>query len=182
MQNFVRTGLVLVLFSAFIGRAEEGEKGKLHPYKTAKIGDWITYQVTATAENGRKTKVSYTLKVTEVNEFAVKMSIGEKNEEREMPPGEIDVELNKPHHWGKMGGSHYQKQGEATEKITVGGKTYDCKRTDYVITSDVPEQEVTTEKVWVCTDVALDQIVKSELTIGKKTIVRELVASGKAGK
>jgi len=182
MRTFLQTGLVLALSCALLSHAEEKEKEKPHPYKTAKVGDWITFKVTATAENGRKTIVSYTLKATEVNEFAVKMSIDEKNEERSMPPGEIDVELNKPHHWGKMGGSYYQKKSEAQEKITVGGKTYDCTRTDYVITSDVPEPEGMTEKVWVCKDVALDQIVKSELTIGKKTIIRELVDSGKAGK
>lgn len=162
--------------------AQAADEKPNNPYKSAKVGDWFAFTVSLTSTTGRETVSTHTYTVTKKTPGMVNLKYVEKNVEREMPPGNVEIELNIPYEWGKMGGSQYRKTGEADEKISAGGKTYACHRTDYKVSSDNPGAEETTLKVWECKDVPMDHVVKWELKVGKSVTLRELIAFGADGK
>jgi hypothetical protein len=79
---------------------------------------------------------------------------------------ETKISLTQPYdptQSGIKGNAKVEKLGEGKETITVGGKQYDCKWFQVKMTRQQGPTLVTgTTKVWICADVPLGGMVKSE--------------------
>jgi len=171
---------ILVLATSAI-RAEE--KKPEHPYKSAKVGDWIEYKIT-NEKSGRTFSSKFKFFVKEKYENEIVFLRDEFYDGRQMPQGEEKYDLSKPYRQEGDGESwHYEIKAEKEEKVTVGGKEYACKMKELTITGSAPDAPPMTRKVWISKDVPLDGIVKSVTHVGKDVTTRELLSCGKgAGK
>ncbi|MCW8133895.1 MAG: hypothetical protein KIS92_26345 [Planctomycetota bacterium] len=178
---------VVFLLGAVLGltlavRAEEKKKEE-HPYKQAKVGDWIEYKITD-VKSGRSFESRFKLTVKEKYENEIVFKRNEHYDGRDMPEGEEHIELNKPYRQDGDGESfQYEITATKDDKVTVGGKEYACKLVEMKITTSGIDTEEITRKVWISKDVPLDGIVKSVTKHGQNTKTRELLGCGRgAGK
>lgn len=170
-----------LVICAVASRAEE--KKEEHPYKKAKVGDWIEYKVTD-VKSGKTFESRFKLTVKEKYENEVVFARDEHYDGRDMPQGEEHIELNKAYRQDGDGESfQYEIKATKDDKVTVGGKEYACKLVEMKITTSGLDTDEITRKVWISKDVPLDGIVKSVTNYGKNTKTRELLGCGKgAGK
>lgn len=178
----VRNTCLGMLFTScvlLISAANAEDKKEPHPYKAAKVGDWIEYSVTD-VKSGKTFESRFKLLVKEKYENEIVFARDENYGKRKMPTGEEHIELNKPYRQDGDGESWtYEIKAEKDEKITVGGKEYACKMKEMIIYSSAPGADPLTRKVWISKDVPLDGIVKSVTANGKDTKTRELIACGR---
>jgi len=78
---------------------------------------------------------------------------------------ETKISLVQPYNPAQTGlkDAKVEKLGEGKETITVGGKQYDCKWIKVKMTRQQGPTSISgTSKVWICADVPLGGMVKSE--------------------
>ncbi|MBI3828402.1 MAG: hypothetical protein HY291_02740 [Planctomycetes bacterium] len=170
-----------LVLCAMLVRAEE--KKEEHPYKKAKVGDWIEFKVTD-EKSGKTFESKFKLTVKEKYENEIVFARNEHYDGRDMPEGEEHIELNKPYRQDGDGESfQYEITSTKDAKISVGGKEYACKLVEMKITTSGLDADEITRQVWISAEVPLDGIVKSVTHYGKNTKTRELLGCGKgAGK
>jgi len=137
-----------------------------NPYKKAKVGDWVTYTTTTSmpALNVNQTNtIKQTVKAKDEKEVTILI---ENEVAGAKMAQETKVALDKPYDPTRAGakqGTDIQKVGEGKETITVGGKKYACTWYQVKMTMKQATGDISgVTKSWVCTDVPLGGLVKSE--------------------
>jgi len=143
--------------------------GEENPFKNAKVGDFAAYKMSSKMggmamdmENKRtvikKTDTEVTIEMAtkvmgQENKSTFTVNLNEKYDPRAMNTGKGDVTIKD------------LEKGEET--ITVAGKALKTTWTKYEITSKAGAQTVNMKgKAWVCPDVPLGGLVKSETEMG----------------
>ena len=194
-MRYVMTLLLLTPFCAADDKdksksADKGKVTKEHPMAKAKVGDWVSYKSTTAAPGLPKPIVSTTKQmVKEKTDSEVTLSVessvdGNSNtQDTKIDLKQVNDPLNPPPVDGvKM---TVKKLGAGKEKLTIGGKTYDCEWMHLEINMEVQGTNTkTTTKEWTCKDVPCGGIVKyvSETTLpnagGTTTSTLELTGHG----
>lgn len=156
--------LVVLMLLGCAGMAQAVENA----WKTAKIGDWIEYK--SVADMGAM-KMESTMKMEVVKKDDKTVTI--KNEMsangQKMPAQEMAIPLEVPAGEPQMPpGAKMEKLAEGDEKITIGGKEYNCHFVKNKVTMtmeipNMPKQNMEqTTTVWTCKDVPCGGMVKTE--------------------
>src|SRR5262245_35887571 len=121
----MRILITLLVIAPFSLADDKAKAGKEHPYAKSKVGDWISYKTTsgATVITNKQTVVG---KTDDQVTLKIESKFGEQEHSQE-----TKVDLKKffdPLNPEPVNGVKPQvkKLGEGKEKITVGGKAYDC--------------------------------------------------------
>lgn len=167
------TGIVIILAGTGWTCAQD------NPFKSAKVGDWVEYSLSAAGQN---MTVKQTVK--EKSETSVTMTTETSAPNLPNPiKQDMKVDLTKPYDPTKppaeMKDAKVEKLGEGNEKITVGGKTYDCKWIKSKAVVETMGFKVESEsKVWISKDVPLTGMVKLEAKTNFGNTTMELTGSG----
>ncbi|MCZ7647890.1 MAG: hypothetical protein M5U26_21970 [Planctomycetota bacterium] len=183
MRKFAFGAVLAALLVLSAARAEDD-----NPYKAAAVGDWVEYKNVIVQPGGAKMESTMKQTVTAKDDKSVTIknavSMMGQNHESEQT---INLE-EKYEPAPKVPNGKAEKLEEGAEKIAVGGTDYDCKWYKYKVTADINGgQMVSTFKVWVCKDVPISGMVKTEsatsMAIGGQNIDTtssiELSGSGK---
>ena len=157
--------------------------GNENPFKKARVGDWIAYEMTGPNMEGT-TKMTIVAKDDNevLYEVAGKFSFG--GNEMVAPIQKQKIDLTKPHNpivAANLKGKDvkFETEGEGKEKIKLGEKEFDTKWTKSKATTNVNGITVVTDyKMWFSQDVPLSGLVRMEMTTLKLTTKLELNASG----
>jgi hypothetical protein len=181
----VRTSLLPVLGVALVlSVARAGNPADV------KVGDWVSYKMTAGPISGITLKMTVTARDDKEATLRVEGKFGEK----EMPAKEQKVPLDqltdptRTITGGPAGLAparvkpkvDVKKVEEADEKITVGGKEYACKRLKLQTTAELKGKTIESVRtVWVSKDVPLSGMVKTVSETGGIRTMMELTGSGR---
>ncbi len=166
----------LITPAALFAQAQE------NPFKKADVGDWASYEMKLEL-NGQtiSTTMKQTLKEKNDKEATVSTEVTTMgrsfNRDQKIP-------LDKPYdpsEFLKNQGANdakVEKLEEADDSISVGGKTYKCKRVKMKIEVKQFNTETTTT-VWISPDVPLFGLVKMETELMGRKMVMELTGTGK---
>ena len=146
-----------------------GQAAEENPLKNAKVGDFVSYKVTT---NMGATAMQMEMKQTVVNktETEVTMEVATKVMGQEMKQTHT-FKLNEKYDprapmQGK-GDATFKELDKGEETITVGGKTMKTSWTSFETSYSAGANKVTTKgKAWVCPDVPLGGMVKTEMDMG----------------
>jgi hypothetical protein len=168
----------LVAPSALVAQAQE------NPYKKAAKGDWVSFEVKiAAGGQPRISTMKQTLTEKTDKEATVATEVLTGDQSIHMPDQKIPLDksfdvtkLFKPQGVGEV---EIQKLEEADESVTVGGKTYPCKRIKVKVILKEHKKETIT-MVWVSPEAPLSGLVKTQTEFLGRTITQELKETGKA--
>ena len=140
-----------------------------HPYKNAKVGDFVTYKMTMNAA-GMDMKGTVTSTVVAKTDKEVTVEASGNMAGRDIPKSKQKIDLTKPFDptkgiaGGGGAGAKVEKVKDGKEKVTVGEKSYEATWTTYKITAQAKQQTVEAQaKVWMAKDVP-GGMVKMETT------------------
>ncbi|MFM8274897.1 MAG: hypothetical protein ACKODX_21550 [Gemmata sp.] len=153
-----------------------------NPYKSVKVGDYVTYKLTSKLAGGTVTQTVTAKSDTEVTVKAeVSLEVG--GMKVAVPAQEQKIDLTKPFDPTKVGnvaaaGAEVkaEKLKEGKEKLKIGDKEYDCTWTTYKTTAKVMNQAIEGDsKVWTAKGVP-GGVVKmtSSSKFGGQTIEMEM--------
>ena len=175
--------MTALLVSMAIGLADAPTE---NPYAKAKVGDSVSHKmIMANAPAGiPATTIKKT--VTAKTDDSVTIKVETMMGDMAMQPQEMKVNLKEKYDPAqgpnKDTKSEVKKLGDGKEKVTVGGKSYDCTWSATEVTTTHNGTKYTAKtKVWMCKDVPLDGIVKTETEANGQKTSMELVATA-AGK
>lgn len=175
-------GVALLVTAAAHG-AEE------HPYKTAKVGDWVSYKNTVSLPTGQKMESPMKQVVTAKDETSVTLKVTTEAAGQSYD-SEQKIDLTKE--WTgvpEMPNAKVEKLEEGKEDAKAGEKSYACNWVKYKISAEVNGvATVNNAKIWTSKDVPLGGLVRMEMATdmdvgGTKMttqMVMELTGSGKA--
>ena len=156
-------GLVLPLLCLSARAVEE------NPYKSAKVGDWIEHSSSTVTQMGNMTgKNKTTVTAMTDKEATLKLDIEAMGVKQSQ---EVKVPLDKPYDPNAVPGADakVEKLEEGDEKVTVGGKSYDCHWIRAKITLIANGANTTGEsKSWICKEVPMGGLVKGETNVTAK--------------
>jgi hypothetical protein len=165
----MRLRLLATLVVAAAPLAARAQDAADHPFKNAKVGDYANYTMTtkvgATDIQGTLTN---TVKAVSAKEVTVEVT-GKVNG-MAIPPQTQKIDLTKAFDpsgavpGGAKGDAKIEKTGEGSEKLTVGGKSYEAKWVTMKVNTKTPFGDVTMDmKTWVGKDIPLG-LGKMEMT------------------
>src|SRR5262245_31822518 len=155
-----------------------------NPFKKAKVGDWAEYKM-STNVKGFAIDASMKMTVTDKNDKEVTLKTSIKIMDMDLPGQETKVDLTKPFdplstaNIPKGTKAKVEKAGEGKEKITVGGKTYECTWMKLKIAAEVKGVNLDSEvKVWMSKTVPMSGMVKMEMKSNLADMTMELTNTG----
>ena len=161
-----------------------GEKAE-NPFKKAKIGDYVAYKVTTSA-NGKEVEQSMKKTVTAKNEKELTMQTAVTTGDKTVNDKDTKIDLTKPYDLGAditaaIKKENWKKTGDGKEKVKVGDKTYDCTWFSGKGVVEVLGDKIDSEiKIWVNKSVPLGGMVKMETKSGPTSIRMEVTGFGSA--
>jgi hypothetical protein len=157
--------LVAVCFAPIAAFTADNED--VNPYKSAKVGDYVTYSLNI--KLGTNTIMgSSTQTVTAKSEKEATIKVVASVGGMEVPPQTQTVDLTKPYDASKglppgIEGK-VEKLKDGKENLKVGGKEYATTWTTYNVKAKVLGMDVNAQcKVWMSKDISLG-MVKMEMT------------------
>jgi hypothetical protein len=161
-------------------------KPVVNPLLKAEVGEWLEY-VVRTESVGRSTEVK--AKQTVIEKSAMYITLQTTGG---LGTGDQRIPLHESYEPYRPLGSKdamVTKLAEGDEKITVGGKSYECHWVKVRVVAKLPAPTDATTTVWTCPTVPVTGVVKLESQSAggsaKKGIVSrltmELVGTGKQG-
>jgi hypothetical protein len=180
----IRLLSLVIVFCAMPLISPAGEKAD-NPFKKAKIGDYVVYKVTTSA-NGKEVEQSKKQTVTAKNEKELTMQTAVTWGGKTVNDKDTKIDLTKPYDMVADFAAGFQKEkwkktGDGKEKVKVGDKTYDCNWIAFKgvveVLGDKSDSEI---KVWVAKSVPLGGLVKMEIKSGLTSIRTEITESGGA--
>jgi hypothetical protein len=157
--------------------------GEEHPFKKAKVGDWIEHKLTGGLVQGT-TKMTLVAKDDKEVTYEIASTFSFMGKETKSPVQTQKMDLTKDYDAIsaanlKSNNTKIEKVGEGKEKLKVGGKEYDTKWTQLKSTTTVQGVTVVNEfKMWYSKDVPLSGLVRMDTTAGGMTQKLELVGFG----
>lgn len=162
-------GLLAVLVTvAFVAGGWCGAADVENPYKKAKVGDWVTYvQTTNMAAMNMKqsTTMKQTVKAKDEKEVTLQVEMEVNGQKMS---NEVKIALDQPYDPNTTGmpkgmDAKVEKIADGKESVTVAGKTYECQWTQVKVSMKNQGMDMSgTTKSWICADVPLSGLVKSE--------------------
>jgi hypothetical protein len=154
-------GMLAVLAAvAFVAGSWCGAADVENPYKKAKVGDWVAYSITTM---GQAQTMKQTVKAKDEKEITliIEMEVmGQKVKQ------ETKIPLDQPYDPVKAGSqpdAKVEKVADGKETVTVAGKEYACQWYQVKMSMKAPTGDMAgTGKSWICPDVPLSGLVKSE--------------------
>jgi hypothetical protein len=154
MMKTIGGFLLMVVGMTGLARAQDSE----HPYKSAKVGDYVVHKMT-----GAQTLI-LKKEITATNDKEVTLKTSMSLNGKEFPGNEIKIDLTKKYDIAEQGGGAKVKiteLGKGEETIKVKDKDYKCQWRSFKSSFDAGGKEFTTEvKVWTSKEVPLDGLVK----------------------
>lgn len=139
-----------------------------NPYKKAKVGDWVSYvQTTNMVAMNMKTSVTVKQTVKAKDEKEVTLLV-EADMNGQKSSQEVKIPLDQPYDPNTAGmpkemNAKVEKIADGKESVTVAGKAYDCQWTQVKVSMKNDQMDMSgTTKSWVCSDVPLGGLLKSE--------------------
>ncbi|MCW8128815.1 MAG: hypothetical protein KIS92_00390 [Planctomycetota bacterium] len=133
-----------------------------NPYKKAKVGQWSEYK-TVSEIMGTKTEVKAKTTITAKDEASVTLSTVTEVNGTALPAQTVVIKFEDLEKAQQTVKSEELEKG--SETLSVGGKSYACTWVKTKVTAEANgAKSVTIAKVWVCEDVPLSGLVKSEST------------------
>jgi hypothetical protein len=177
-----------VLVLPGLAAAQTTKDPEEHPYAKVKVGDWVTY--TMTAEPMTVNEFTTTSRVAAKDDKNVTIKMGGKitlmGNTTDFPESEIKIDLTQPYdaHTNpndKKGDTKVEKVGEGKEKVKVGGKEYDTTWTKTKVTTKVMGKESVVEStVWMSKDVPMGMVkMESKFEGGNSKIEVKEFGTGK---
>jgi hypothetical protein len=173
---FVACVLALAPIAA---RAEE------NPYKSAKKGDWVAYNMSVSAM-GFDLKGAITQKVIEKDDKSLTLEVTGKINDMDIPAQKQTIDLTKP--FNPLGAANFpaganskvEKKESGKEKVKVGDKEYDCEWTSYKVSADAGGMKIEADvKTWSSKDVPLAGMVKMEMKSMQANVTMVMEKAGK---
>jgi hypothetical protein len=158
----MRLRLLAALVAAAVPLAARGQDAD-HPFKNAKVGDYANYTM-STKVGTFDVKGTLTNTVKAVTDKEVTVEVTGKMNGMAIPAQTQKIDLTKAFDPSAAGiganagktDAKVEKVGEGSEKITVGGKSYEAKWTTMKVTTKTPAGEVVMDlKAWVGKDIPL---------------------------
>jgi hypothetical protein len=177
----MRYAISLLLLAPFCLAQDKGKAAPEHPYAKAKVGDWVSHKTTM---SGSPQTFTSKQTVTARTDDTVTVSMENKFGDMATPAQEQKINLKDkfdPLDPPAVNGVKpvVKKLGEGKEKITVGGKTYDCTWLQYEYTMTIDGKKFkSVVKTWTCKDVPLGGMVKNEADADGNKSVMELTGHG----
>ncbi|HYH69105.1 MAG TPA: hypothetical protein VD866_30705 [Urbifossiella sp.] len=163
--------LLAVLVVAAVPVAARAQEPADHPFKNVKVGDYANYTMTSKVGTfDAKGTITNTVKAVSATEVTIEMTGTMKG--MPVPTQTQKIDLTKAFEPAVVGGgvpvaksdAKTEKVGEGTEKITVGGKSYESRWVKMRVTTKTQAGDVTMDlKTWVGKDIPLG-LGKMEMT------------------
>ena len=162
--------------------APPADSEKINVYRTLNVGDWVEYK----SQNHLKETVLSKQTVLSKTDKLVVLRVEQSINGKAGPAIEQKIDLTgKPDPASAPSDdvkTETQKVESGTEKLTLGGKTYDCqweksKTTFTYKNPQIPKTEILTKRWWA-KDVPFGGTVRIETTIGTITTATELSGFG----
>lgn len=125
-----------------------------HPYKNAKVGDFVTYKMTVNVA-GMNLDGTITQTVTAKTDKEVTVKASGKVGPQAVPETEQKIDLTKPFDPTKgavqgAADAKVEKQKDGKETVKVGDKSYEATWTTYKVTAKANNMDVEADvKVWM---------------------------------
>jgi len=119
--------------------------------------------------------------VTAKDAASVTMSMEMTVAGRKMPAQTVRIPFDRPYDPAAKPGQpqgSVEKVAEGTETLTVGGKEYACQ---WIQSRHTAGERTTEGKVWICRDVPLGGLVKTDTTSGEHKMTMTMTGCGKGG-
>ena len=175
--------LALTVFAFLVPLVSLGQEKTENPYKTAKVGDYVTYKAT-TAFGGKDIEITMKQIVTAQDDKEVAVKITSIFMGQELPAQTTKIDLNKPFDITSAGllaknQGKFEKTGEGKEKIKVGDTTYECHWISGKVVADLKGKKIESDvKIWTSKSVPLSGMVKMETKATFANVKLELSGSG----
>ncbi len=154
-----------------------------HPYAKAKIGDSVTYKMSMPSMGAAAKNMTLRKTVTAKNDDTVTVKLETIMGDMAMPPQEMKINLKEKYDATQVANSpkdaksDVKKLGDGKEKLSVGGKSYECTWISYQVSTDQGGTKQSNKvKTWSSKDVPLDGMVKMETDAAGHKMTTELVA------
>lgn len=176
----MRCAIALILIAPFCLADDKPKTEKEHPFAKAKVGDWVSYKTTMSA-NPMPITSKQTVKTRTDTEVTLTMEskVGDysTSQDAKINLKEKFDPLNPPEVNGVR--PVVKKLGQGKEKISIGGKTYDCEWLQLEVINDIAGTKMKSiTKTWTCKDVPCGGMVKTVSdTDGTKSTI-ELTGHG----
>lgn len=139
-----------------------GAEPQPHPYKRAKVGEWTEYRTVSEAM-GNKTDMKTRTAVAAKDESSITLKMASEVAGQKLPEQTTVIKFEQLHTAAQNHQTEELEKG--SETLAAGGKSYSCKWTKTRVTvENGGVKSVTVAKVWICDDVPLGGIVRSEST------------------
>jgi hypothetical protein len=168
-RRIVFAALTIVLVPALASAQEKKSKDIENPYKNAKVGDWATYSMIATAM-GQKQEGTVKVVVTAKDDKEVTLKTSGTVGGKEAPAMESKIDLTKPYDPLSTAGLpkgddvKVEKLEEGKEKIKVGDKEYEANWMKLKVATKTMGVDFTAEtKVWLVKEIPLGGMAKMEM-------------------
>jgi hypothetical protein len=161
-----------------------------NPFRYAKTGDWVEYRMILSAMKLNDVRMKFTVSEKSGTEVTVQLTtafnIGGAPGANmgEQPVKEVKIDLTKSYDPALLQcfplapTTKIEKLGNAKEKITVGGKEYDCTLHTIKVDEKGDGKDVQDVKVWTSKSVPPPGIVKIDLKSKDVDAIVEFIGAG----
>ncbi len=160
-------------------RAEE------NPFKSAQVGDWVSYKTEVNLPNGQKTSTTIKQSVKAKDDKEVTLSLETQAGTMKLPPRDIKVRLDVPYDpinslTQASKNAKAEKLEDGDETLEVDNKSLKCQWVKMKITVDVSGQKFESiSKIWTSKDIPVGGLVKMETEVAGQKVVMILTGFGK---
>jgi len=181
-QRWWTSSFLLVVLAVAAPAAGDKEKDD-NPFRTCKVGDFTGYKL-ITSANGKDIDGSMKITVIEKNEKTVKIKTFATFMGFDVPGEEDTIDLTKPFDTQSVinlgeRGAKFEKSGEGTSKITVGGQQYDANWVTGKAVAQNGNRIIESEiKVWFSKSVPLSGVLRMETKRRSANVLLELLEHG----
>ena len=174
----IRT-LTILAFCIFTTATQAEEKTE-NPFKTAKVGDWISYK---SFTKGFPIEITTKQTVVAATEKEITIEMVSTVDKKEGKPTKMVIDLTKPYDTAANTGAakvEVKKLDSGKETITINDKKYECTWIKNKATIKVGDKEFTSEtKAWICKDVPLNGVVRTEIISDLSNTIMEMTDFGR---